>query len=345
MRGQVVVLDSSDLNAVIADATGEAPADPKAAPEVKVETQPRADDGTFAPKVEAVKGDDETEDENGLTEADKKILTDKMQRAIGKKHRALKEAEEFGALQYSEKRLAEETAERLEREIARLKAQTAAPVQEAKPDAAPKRETFGTDEEYQSALIDFKVDQRLKAEKAEDAKRRETERQEEIKRDAGARITAAVELVPDFKEKMDALGDDDRIPDAVASYMQESSLIAEIGYYLATHKDELAKIQQMKPITALVAIGKIEAKLEPFGKKATPEAESKKNGATPNAEKPTATAPSPEVKPKAAAPVFAPLNTGSASQVEKPFQSMTYAEARADFEKKNGVKFNRRERH
>lgn len=322
MRGTVTVLDSSNLDAVIADATGE-PIEKKA--------DEKKDEAQQAPiKAET----EEAEDENGLTSADKKSLTEKMQKAIGKKHRALREAEDFATDQYSGRRLAEQRAEQMEREVNRLKAQTPAPVQVA---VEPKREDFKTDQDFSNALVDWKVDQKFKIKAQEESERREQDRIEEIKKAAGERITKALGLVPDFGEVVNDA--DIEVPGHIAGYMQESDMIAELGYHFAKNPEVLEDLRKMSPAKALVAIGKIESKLETFGTK-KPETS---NGATPSS-KVTALEPSKETQPRVAAPIV-PLNGNSGGQVEKPFSEMNYQEAKASWLKEKGIRLDRRQRH
>lgn len=335
MRGQTVVLDSSNLAAIVADATGEPLEAPAAEPkEEKVEIQAEE-----AGKQVQTPTD---EDENGLTDEERRELTTKMQKAIGKKHRALKEAEEFAAAQYSERRLAEERAERLQRELNRFQNQTQATEnQPQKASGAPSRNQFESDEDYQNAMIDWRVEQRLRVKDEQDQQRRESERYEEIRQKASERISAARELIPDFEEKLEE--NDAPIPAHIASYMQESEMIAELAYFLANNRDRLDKISKMSPSNALVEIGKIESKLEPFGKIAETKVVKTSDGEKPSN---TQTAPGPrtEKPPRADAPIT-PISTSSVSQVEKLPNEMNIRETISDWSKKNRVNFSRRQRH
>src|SRR5271154_3092167 len=118
MKGQTVVLDSHNLEEIVKDATGEGlerPVEPEK-PVEKVEAK--------AKDVKEPEDDkDDVEGEDGLTPHQKRELTQKMQVAIGKKHRALKDAEEFATEQYNERRLAEQRAEAFQNEINALKTQ------------------------------------------------------------------------------------------------------------------------------------------------------------------------------------------------------------------------------
>jgi hypothetical protein len=285
------------------------------------------------PKVDEEEPKVEEEDEKGLTEADRAELTAKMQKAIGKKHRALKEAEEFATDSYNRSRQAEERAEKLAREVARLQAQLQGNAPAVVLPQKPARENFKTDDEYQEAMVEWKVDEKLRAKQADDDKRREAERIVSVKKIAGERVDRARELVPDYDDVVSE--SEIRIPKYIETYMVESEMLAELGYHFAKNPDEFNKIAQMRPEMALVAIGKIESKLQPFGQKAE-----KADGAKPSKE--TVSEPSP--KPRASEPIT-PIKGGEGAQVEKPFREMNYREARADYEKKSGAHLSRRQRH
>jgi hypothetical protein len=358
MAPKTVVLDSNNLEAIIADATGEPSVEGKEGEAAtvsdtanqsvaqKTERGAKADSGTGevgATKAEqAAEELDDIEGEDGLTPRQKRELTEKMLAAIGKKHRMLKDAEEFGAEQYNEKRLAEQRVDQLQREIDRLKAQLQ-PVQ--KEPEKPKREDFQTEEAFRDALDDWRVDQKFKAKEAERQQALEAERQAQIVAEAKVRIAKALELVPDFAEVTEAV--DTEVPPYIAGYMQESELFAELGYHFAKHPDELARLAKLTPARALVEVGKIESRLQPFSAAAdgaATEKETKGNGATPSPKPSTETAVPPPSKPRAAAPIK-PLSSGSAVQVEKPESEMSAKEALAAWSQKRHVNLTRRQRH
>jgi hypothetical protein len=174
------------------------------------------------------------------------------------------------------------------------------------------------------------------------AQREAQAKQAEILAHARARIEKAIELQPDFKEVTEAV--DWPTPPAVANYMQESPLFAEIGYYLAKHPQSRELLDSLHWTRQLVEIGKIESKLQPFsdkssGKEPTDAAPASTNGTTPSTD--NGSTPS----PRASAPVIKPLGSGGASQVEKPVTEMTVKEHINDWSKKRHVNFNRRARH
>jgi len=330
MKGQVTVLDSNNLGAIIADATGEPPAAPLA--------PPVAD----AKKPDAADAHDDDKDEPGLTPEIKAVLEKKIERAIGKKHAAMKKAEAFGEQQFNEARAARAELEKKERELERLRAQIQPP-KAAEAPKPPERDKFSTQAEYDDAVIDWKVDQRIKAREAEETKKREAEEQQKVLKTAGERIERAKELVPDWEEAVSKAGE---APHYIMRYIHESEMIGELAYHLAKNPDVLAELTKMRHDKGLVAIGKIESKLSPFapptgGEKANPAK------AKPSVEETTVTTakePSQEVRSRPPAPIT-PINTGVGNAVDKDPREMTYQETRAAWERKNRVSLTARQRH
>lgn len=335
------VIDAGDLNAIVQDATGE-PLD--SAPEVAkpAEAPEKAPEAKAAePATEEAALDVEGED--GLTPRQKTELTEKMQRAIGKKHRLLKDAEEFAAEQYNERRLAEQRADAQDREIKRLQAQLTGAKPEAVDEGKPDRKNFETEDAYRDAVDDWRVDKKFKAKEQEAAKAKQDQEFQEILATAKSRVERAIELVPDYKEITESA--DINVPPYIAGYMQESEMFAELGYYFAKHTDVLERLSVMKPAHALVELGKIESKLSPFA--ATAKVDSDTDGATPSPVKPSKAAPETVAipsKPRVSAPIR-PLSSGSAVQVEKPEDQMDTREVISKWAKDKRTDLNRRKRH
>ena len=347
-----VVLDSSNTEAVLADAIGatqdglevsggssEKKADEK--PEGKdddksdaKETKQESDaENKGEPNPDDVEGDD------GVTARQKRELSSKMLKVIGKKHRELKEAEEFAAAQYSERQLAEERAQRIQAQLDALKAEKK-PVEEA---IKPERAKFATDEEYVEAFADWKVDQKMKERDAEQARQTAERAQAELLANAGERIAKAIELVPDFAEVTGAVTE--IVPAAVAGYMQESDMFAELGYHLAKHPELVVSLQKLKPAQQLVQIGKIEAILKPFSESK----DDSTHGGQPSkavneGAKPRETTGKFPSKARNTAPVIQPLNTNGAV-VERDPVHMNIRETISDWQKRNNANLALRKRH
>lgn len=324
--------------------TGEAPKRPEIeADNAKQRVVSEADKGRPNDKSTAdVKGDDkaltsgsdqdDVEGEDGLTPRQKREFSAQMLKSIGKKHREKLEAEEFAADQYNQRRLAEQRAENLERQLAELRTQ-----QQTKPVEAPKkpeRADFETDDAYQDALVDFRVKETLAREKRESEERAAQERQQQVIQAATDRLKKAAELVSDFEEVTGAV--DLKVPGHIAGYMQESEMFAELGYHFAKHPDIMERLAKLSPAKALVEVGKIESTLQPFAKGDAAKADAKaSNGQEPSSKTESApqtaangkgAGPSPETESgrqtaspsqKSRAPVIRPLGSDSVSQVEK----------------------------
>jgi hypothetical protein len=337
----VTVIDNTNLDAIVGDQT--LPEMASASGTKPVAAKP--EEKPVEPAKEAKEPAEEVEDDNGLTEAQKKELSAKMLTAIGKKHRAMREAEEFGEEQYNQRRAAEKRADQLESEIRRLQAQlsSAAPAQA---DDKPKRENFETDDAFNDAVVDWKVAQKFREKEAERAKQENEARQAQIIEEARTRVQRAMDIVPDYQEVVE--GANLAVPPYIAGYMQESEMFAELGYHFAKHPSVLEKLSKLSPARALVEVGKIESTLQPFAassakdphteKGEKPEAPSPKNGDKPSTE--TGSTPS---KPRAA--VITPLNAGSAVQVDKDEREMDSREALSAWRQKNAKNLMKRARH
>ena len=197
---------------------------------------------------------------------------------------------------------------------------------------------------------------KLKEEQAAQSKAAEQERQSRIEAEAGERLNKARELVPDYDEVVAEA--DFRVPTFVAAYLQESDMIAELGYHFAQHPEALERLSKItdgvpegssrfrQAVTRqLVELGKIESTLKPFA--ASKGAKADEDGDKPSRE--TAKEPSQETgsapsKPRIA-PVIRPLNGGSAAQVKKDEADMTGSQVITSWQRKHGVRLTDRKRH
>ena len=333
----LTVLDSSNLDAIIADSRGET---------VEVVEKPVA---TSKPEESKPVIEDEAEDDNGLTAKQREEMTATMQKTIGKKHRMMKEAEEFAAAQYAERKLAEQRAEQIERELNELKGKAKVEDTPKESVTKPVRGNYQSDDDYIEALAAYRTEQLFAEREATAQKKAAEERYNEIITAAKARIETARELVPDFAEVTGSA--DIPIPSAIANYMQESELFAEIGYHFAKNPDVVKDLQKLTIDKQLVAIGKIESKLTPFGKAAPtekPSNDEKSSQEIPSNGKQN-TAPSEKYtgaflsKSRTEAPVIKPLSDlGNASNQVDP---ENIRDVIADYTKTHKANFAHRKRH
>lgn len=328
----ITVLDGNDLQAIAADA----------GVILETKTADVAQDKTVEPVQPKIDQEPE-EDENGLTESERKELSKIMQKQIGKKHRMMREAEEFAASQYSERKLAEERASRLaeELEAIRLKAN---PAPEKPPLVKPDRTKFSSDSDYIDASIQYGVDVRLEQKAAEDAKIAAQHARDELIENARSRVELARSLVPDFDEVISA--NDPLVPPAVAGYMEKSEMIAELGYYFAKNPDVVLSLSKMQPDVQLVKVGRIESTITPFGSgKATKDEvlsnpDGKSDKTAPRAD--TELFPS---KSRNSASVIKPIDALNSSVVDKSPKDMNIREVITDYQKKKNINLGLRKRH
>lgn len=340
----IQVLDSTNLEAIIKDATGEglAPAKNEGATDDKTA---KVDD-----KAAVVEDPDDIEGEDGLTPREKRDLSAKMQKAVSKRTRMLREAEDFAAEQYRERRHAEQRAEQLERELQTTRATPKTESAVAEAPKKPDRKDFKTDDEFRSAELKFAVDEALAKRDADAAAAQAEARQAQVLADAKARIAKAIDLVPDFQEVTEAA--DARIPDHIAGYMQESEMFAELGYFLAKNQDVVTALAKLSPAKQLVEIGKIEGKLLPFA--SAKDAKGSTNGEEPKHDtdgKPPKAAPRAAgelADPSAArraAPVITPISTNGAGSADMDLETGNVRDHIAEFARKRGANLLRRQRH
>lgn len=218
---------------------------PEAVKEPQKAEPVRGEDGKFVAQAEV---DDEEDD---------KDLTEKVRRKIGAKHRAMKEAEEFGKTQYLERRAAEERAERLQREIDELKKPKSRP---ASDEGKPKPEDFKTVEEYADALTDYKVEKKLKERDEQRERDRQQNDAEQVKTTFANRVSQAMKDIPDYEEvtsQSDAV-----VPPHMAQYIMESEMGPIMAYHFAKHPEVFDRIAKLSPIRAIAELGKVEISLE-----------------------------------------------------------------------------------
>jgi len=315
------VVDSQNLQQLVT--TGSVPdfvaptapqAEPKAEP--KTESKPdepaRGADGKFVKADGGAEPQTEGGEKPAATEGvddggdDVSNLTEHARKVIGKKHRAQKEAEEWGKQQYLSRRAAEERAEKLQRELQELQTKSRpAPVEAQKTE--PKQEDFKTVGEYTDALVEWKFAER---------ERKQAEAQAAAEQNAvltahAARIKSASAEIPDFDEVM-ARGGDLNIPGHVSSFIVNSDVGHKLMYHLAQNPEEAQRIGKLSPIRGIAELGKLEDRLtaKPAAKGASPDA------ATP-----------PPVS-KAPAPITPLASTSSATPTHKDPATMSFKELR-----------------
>lgn len=165
-----------------------------------------------------------------------------------------------------EREEARRRAEGLETRIAALEGgKPAAAEKPAEPAKEPKADDFETHEEWIAALVAHKtaigVATALETERTKEAKADEgIQREEEFQKFIAQRAEAR-ERYDDFDE---VIKDNGTMKlSGVMNYVIMSSEVGnDISYYLATHRDEAARIYAMEGPAAIRAMGKLESKVE-----------------------------------------------------------------------------------
>lgn len=289
-------------------------------------TQARGADGKFtsSPAGDKTTPAATTTDKKGVGELDEGDvnLPEAVRQAIGKKHRQMKEAEEFARSEYRQRTAAEERAARLQSELDALKTKSG-PSTTTEPPKEPKPEDFKTVAEYTDALVNFRVEQRFQADaakrEADAAKQAEAERQ----RQYAERAAKVREEHPDFEDVLNSLkGTElDNIHGDVIEAIQESEHGPRLVYHLAKNPDELRRLRKLSPKAFIREIGKLEAKWE----SAAP-APSSETTKTPTLTEVAATTTTPPAVSRAPAPIT-PLPSGVATVAVKP-EEMSVAQLR-----------------
>jgi hypothetical protein len=283
----------------------EAKADAKAN-DAKSSDTPRGTDGKF------VKAGDTPADEakTGVDDDDAK-LTEKISRIIAKKHREMKEAQEFATGEGRRAIEAERRAEQLQREIDALKGtKSGGPNTD---DASgsdpnePKPGDFKTVGEYTRALVKYEAKKAGETGKANAEQSKQQEQANVIVGEFIKRQDDFKAATPDYEDVVGAT--DLVIPNIAMQYLIESDVGPQLGYYLAKNPDEVTRLQKLSPSRCLAELGKLETKLE---KPAAPK---------------TADAGAPKEVSKAPAPI-SPL-AGKEASVTKDPKDMSFQELRA----------------
>lgn len=320
------VVDSSNLIEFVQ--TGKAPEfkapEPAKAPAAEVKPEPkettaipaRDSTGKFTSQKEPAKSETAAAPSPKKEVADED-LSEVVRQKIDKKHRQMKEAEEFAKSEALRAMAAERRAEQLQKELEAVKKSGPAPAKSEAP-KEPKPEDFATVAEYTDALVSYRVDQRLREEQTN--REREAEEQAKLarQREYGKRLAAAREKHEDFDDVLKSIAGTEleRVPNDVVEYMQESEQGADLLYHLAKNPDVLDRLRKLSPRRFIAELGKLEAKWEQSAP-AKEETPTLSEVATTTA-RPVSKAPAP----------IAPLDTAGIAPVAKKPEDMSVQELR-----------------
>jgi hypothetical protein len=215
-------------------------------------------------------------EDDGL-EPEDKDLSEIIRKKIGKKHRAMKEAQEaaadaesFAKAQFDERRLVEDERDKLKRELDEVKKASLPKAPELKQPTKDDAKyvvngQFDWDT-YTNDVADYKVKKAFAEEKEK--------REQEALKAAQERIAAEnAEAAKKFKENADKIdGFREKLatsqvwfPDAVLEYITLRDDGPELTMYLVDNPETADRISKLRPIKAIAEIDKITKSL---GKKA-----------------------------------------------------------------------------
>lgn len=291
-----------------------------------------------APTTESKQAEPEqkapAEDVNEGLEPDELEFSEQIRKKIGKKHRAMKEAQEsaaeaerFAEQQFNERKLAEKRAEEAERRAKELEAKVAPPAKEPEL-KAPDIKDFTNDQgqvdwdKYTDAKADYRAELKWREKENERIQKENADKQAQTEAQWRARLQVAETKYPDFLKVVGAA--ETWVPNAVLQYITESEYGADITYFLASHPEEAKSIAKLSPIAAIARVGKLETTFE----------------------KPAKTEETPPAAPKAperggAPPPITPISASGAGTVVVDPSKMDYKQLRA-YERQRALESKRR---
>jgi hypothetical protein len=307
---------------------------PKANGAVPLEVKKDTPVAELSPPKEAEKAPETVQtppaDENEGLEPDELEFSEQIRKKIGKKHRAMKEAQEtaaeaerFAEQQFNERKLAEKRAEEAERRAKELEAKAAPPKPELKaPDIKDYTNEQGqTDwDKYTDAKSEYAAKKAVAEDREARAKEQAAQQQAQMEAQWRARLQVAETRYPDFLKVVGAA--ETWVPNAVLAYITESDYGADLTYYLAKNPDQAKELAKLSPTRAVARLGKLETQFE-------------------KPAKPAETAPAASKAPErgGAPPPITPISASGAGTVNLDPSKMGYKELRAyerarDMEKK-----------
>lgn len=250
------------------------------------------------PVDDAPKGEAETkaESESNTHEKARKPIQPRINELVAERNSARDEAER--------ERLEKEQAKRELDDLKKRLEVLETPAEQKAVSDRPTRSQFATDDDYQEALTDWKVEKRLAEQAAQEAEARQRAAQAQMVENWKARLEEARKGTEDFDTVVGAA--ETVLHQAVLDAIVESEAGPQITYYLAKNPAEAKRIAGLRPSSGAREIGKLEAQLTQG--------------------KPTAKPVSVE-KSKAPEPIE-PLK-GVSSQIGKDRKDMTYDEWKA----------------
>lgn len=222
--------------------------------------QSSASDDPAAPPPAAGKEPKNDDDKDPQTRKPKPIQP-RINELVGQRNAALSEAEAKALEAEAATREAQALRERLEDAERRLAALDAPSQRE--PDPRPQRKDFASDDLFTDALTDWKVDQRIAADKRREVEARAAAAQAQVTRNWQAQIEAGKDDMPDFDAVVGAA--EMIFPQVVLDAVVDAG--PRVAYHLAQNPDQARRIAAMRPSAAIAAVIKLGEQLAGDGTK------------------------------------------------------------------------------
>ena len=221
---------------------------------VEAEVEQQVQEETPSEPVEEAKEQSEPQpEETQETKAtEEKKPNPKLEKRFSELTKARKLAEESAAKEREQREALETRLKELEQKVN--------PQPQQVEQVEPKPEQFTDAFEYAKALAEYSAEQALLNRDKQDAERKANEERQKLIQSWQSKLEVTKAELPDYEEMIASA--DVQVSNEIRDAILESEVGPRILYHLAENLDEARKIAEMPMISALRAIGKLEAKYE-----------------------------------------------------------------------------------
>ena len=140
--------------------------------------------------------------------------------------------------------------------LEKMMAQGSTPQEQLNAGGPPQREQFDDDDDYEQAVIDYRIEQKVNAAVEKKVASKDADN---LTASWESKRKEAQKDLPDYDEVLE--DSTSLVSDAMQQAIVSSDIGPRIAYYLAKNPEDTDRIYRMKPVQAAMEIGKIEAKL------------------------------------------------------------------------------------
>src|SRR5271155_2806655 len=200
--------------------------------------------------------------------------SERFRKAIGKKHRAMREAQEeardaesFAKEQWNRARLSDERASSLESQLKEFQKSKPAEPEFKRPnpedvkylDENKQFKAFA----YAEDLASYSAQKAVKDENERLLQARQEAERQQLNATVQERLQEARKAHKDWDEKVPSDPETGpRIHQSVIDYLPTSKNVGELLYYFNTHPEEVERINKLSPLAAVAEVGRIELTFE-----------------------------------------------------------------------------------